>query len=43
LDTKQFLGDNLKRARFICNSLLAGGKLAKEKQQVAELKRSGRP
>lgn len=43
LDTKQFLGDNLKRARFICYSLLAGGKLAKEKHQVAELKRSGRP
>jgi hypothetical protein len=39
-DTKIFLGSTRKEARWICSGLLAGGKLAGEKHQVAELKRS---
>jgi hypothetical protein len=38
--TKIFLGSIPKEARWICSGLLAGGKLAGEKHQVAELKRS---
>ena len=41
-DTTQFLGWRNADAWWYCSSLLAGGKLAGEKVQVAELKRSGR-
>jgi hypothetical protein len=41
-DTRQFLGARPSEAWWYCSSLLAGGKLAGEKIQVAELKRSGR-
>ena len=41
-DTTQFLGWRNNDAWWYCSSLLAGGKLAGEKLQVAELKRSGR-
>jgi hypothetical protein len=41
IDTKTFLGSTSKEARWICSSLLAGGKLAGERQ-VAEIKQSGR-
>jgi hypothetical protein len=41
-DTSQFLGWRNSDAWRYCSSLLAGGKLAGEKLQVAELKRSGR-
>jgi len=41
-DTTQFLGWRNADAWWYCTSLLAGGKLAGEKLQVAELKRSGR-
>ena len=37
-----FLGGSNAGAWWYCSSLLAGGKLAGEKQQVAELKRTGR-
>jgi hypothetical protein len=40
-DTSQFLGWRNSDAWRYCSSLLAGGKLAGEKLQVAELKRSG--
>jgi hypothetical protein len=43
VDTKQFLGERPRIAMWICTSLLAGGKLAGEKHEVAELTRSGRP
>jgi hypothetical protein len=36
------LGARNSEAWWYCSSLLAGGKLAGEKYQVAELKRSGR-
>lgn len=42
MDTKAFLGWIQREARWHCSSLLAAGKLAGEKQQVAELKRAGR-
>jgi hypothetical protein len=41
-DTTQFLGWRNSDAWWYCSSLLAAGKLAGEKVQVAELKRSGR-
>jgi hypothetical protein len=41
-DTSMFLGARQSEAWWYCSSLLAGGKLAGEKVQVAELKRSGR-
>ena len=41
-DTRMFLGARNSEAWWYCSSLLAGGKLAGEKYQVAELKRSGR-
>jgi len=41
-DTTRFLGWRDTDAWWYCSSLLAGGKLAGEKLQVAELKRSGR-
>ena len=41
-DTRQFLGMVEREARWLCSGLLAGGKLAGEKRQVAELKRAGR-
>ncbi len=41
-DTTLFLGWRNNDAWWYCSSLLAGGKLAGEKYQVAELKRSGR-
>ena len=40
-DTTQFLGWRNSDAWWYCSSLLAGGKLAGEKVQVAELRRSG--
>jgi hypothetical protein len=40
--TTLFLGGTITGALWYCSSLLAGGKLSGEKQQVAELKRSGR-
>jgi hypothetical protein len=42
METKLFLGWIPREARWHCSGLLAGGKLAGEKHQVAELKRSGR-
>ena len=39
-DTKVFLGSSPKEARWICSSLLAGGKLTQEK--VAAFKPSSR-
>ena len=42
-DARLFLGARHNEAWWYCSSLLAGGKLAGEKYQVAELKRSGRP
>jgi hypothetical protein len=41
-DARLFLGARHNEAWWYCSSLLAGGKLAGEKYQVAELKRSGR-
>jgi hypothetical protein len=41
-ETQLFLGGNDRGVWWYCSSLLAGGKLAGEKHQVAELKRSGR-
>ena len=41
-DTTMFVGWRQNDAWWHCSSLLAGGKLAGEKYQVAELKRSGR-
>ena len=41
-ETGMFLGANDRGVWWYCGSLLAGGKLAGEKRQVAELKRSGR-
>ena len=41
-DARMFLGARNAEAWWNCSSLLAGGKLAGEKVQVAELKRSGR-
>ena len=41
-DTKVFLGGVEREARWICSGLLTAGRLAGEKRQVAELKRSGR-
>jgi hypothetical protein len=41
-DARLFLGARHSEAWWYCSSLLAGGKLAGEKYQVAELKRSGR-
>jgi hypothetical protein len=41
-DTTQFLGWRNSDAWWYCSSLLAGGKLAGEKLQLAEIKRSGR-
>jgi hypothetical protein len=41
-DARMFLGARQGEAWWYCSSLLAGGKLAGEKYQVAELKRSGR-
>ena len=41
-DARLFLGARHNEAWWYCSSLLAGGKLAGEKLQVAELKRSGR-
>jgi len=41
-DTKVFLGGVEREARWHCSGLLAAGRLAGEKRQVAELKRSGR-
>jgi hypothetical protein len=43
VETKQFLGERPRIAMWICTSLLAGGKLAGEKHEVAELTRPGRP
>jgi hypothetical protein len=40
--TGLFLGGDNRGTWWYCSSLLAGGKLAGEKIQVAELKRSGR-
>jgi hypothetical protein len=42
LETRLFLGSIPREARWLCSSLQAAGKLAGEKPQVAELKRSGR-
>src|SRR4030088_816828 len=42
-DARLFLGARHNEAWWYCSSLLAAGKLAGEKYQVAELKRSGRP
>jgi hypothetical protein len=39
MDTKVFLGWEKYKARWYCNGLLFGGKLAGEKPQVAEFKR----
>jgi hypothetical protein len=39
MDTKVFLGWEKYKARWYCNGLLFGGKLAGEKHQVADLKR----
>ena len=41
VETKALLGSTSRESRWICTSLLAGGKLAGEKQ-VAEIKQSGR-
>ena len=41
VDTKTLLGSTPRETRWLCSSLLAGGKLAGEKQ-VAEIKPSGR-
>jgi hypothetical protein len=41
VETKAFLGAQPREARWICTSLLAGGKLPGEKR-VAEIKQSGR-
>lgn len=41
-ETSRFLGARPVESWWYCSSLLAGGKLAGEKVQVAELKRSGR-
>ena len=41
-ETGLFLGADYRGVWWYCSSLLAGGKLAGEKYQVAELKRSGR-
>ena len=41
-ETGLFLGGNNRGVWWYCSSLHAGGKLSGEKQQVAELKRSGR-
>ena len=41
-DARMFLGARNAEAWWYCSSLLAGGKLAGEKYQVAELRRSGR-
>ena len=41
-DARMFVGARQGEAWWYCSSLLAGGKLAGEKYQVAELKRSGR-
>ena len=41
-ETSLFLGADHRGAWWYCSSLLAGGKLAGEKRQVAELTRSGR-
>jgi hypothetical protein len=41
-ETGLFLGADNRGVWWYCSSLLAGGKLAGEKHQVAELKRSGR-
>jgi hypothetical protein len=41
-NSRLFLGGNNAGAWWYCSSLLAGGKLAGERIQVAELKRSGR-
>jgi len=41
-NTGMFLGADLRGVWWYCSSLHAGGKLAGEKLQVAELKRSGR-
>ena len=41
-DARMFLGARHNEAWWYCSSLLAGGKFAGEKYQVAELKRSGR-
>jgi hypothetical protein len=42
LETRLFLGSIPREARWLCSSLQAAGKLAGEKQQVAELKRARR-
>jgi hypothetical protein len=41
-EARRFLGARPVESWWYCSSLLAGGKLAGEKVQVAELKRSGR-
>jgi hypothetical protein len=41
-DARLLVGARHNEAWWYCSSLLAGGKLAGEKYQVAELKRSGR-
>jgi hypothetical protein len=41
-DTKRFLGWGQREARWHCSGLHAAGRLAGEKAQLAELKRSGR-
>ena len=41
-DTKILLGSTPKEARWLCSSLQAGGKLAGEKPQIAEVKQAGR-
>jgi hypothetical protein len=41
-ETSLFLGADYRGVWWYCSSLLAGGKLAGEKYQIAELKRSGR-
>jgi len=43
MDGGRFLAWRNAEMRWYCSSLHAGGKLAGEKVQVAELKRSGRP
>ena len=42
-EARRFLGARPVESWWYCSSLLAAGKLAGEKVQVAELKRSGRP
>jgi hypothetical protein len=41
VETKAFLGAQPRESRWICSSLLAGGKLPGEKR-VAEIQQSGR-